>query len=435
MSTQSIIYNDMVQFKSAMPVGFNSKEYYEDMSMTSICFLDRSDCNDVLESGAYDNAGLVIAFNINKVGLDEQNIDLFSTSHLSSKTRTLFAQYPNLNKVAIVRKGNVEGFREEELSSIASVLSRDLRSRGVKTVTNHVGFHIPTPFEEIIACVKSQAIMAAMRMDNYRFSQSTDIKSVLPEGFKSNFFDYNTFNVAPTADYIVANSPTKGKAKTTKRGKKRLRTSYSEVTLAKLVKSGYVNFKARLTFTVPALPEGAVLPKMSITADGGIMVDGKKFTILSQAGTAVYQHVGKPGIAKTAWACFMVESADGQWYSLSEIRKAYTDSLKVQGGVLNNGRKLENQRNIKLKDIVEANVLPTRTVSLKMRGVSMKALINDEGEIIVNGVAYTSPTGATNAALDSLIPGNTVRHRDGWNAWTVESEGKQEFLSHYKKML
>lgn len=443
MTTLTNIYTDDVQFKSAIPIGFRSKEVYESVSNISICFLDRNDANGYLELETYDCNGIVLAFAPEEDGY--QSVTIAPTQYISSKARTMFAQNPNYTKVALIRKDTHAGFGEDEMDATVTMLAKHLTTRGVTVFKDNAQFCLPTPYQELAAVLKSQTVMAALRMDNFIFrNQHIHITNVMPDNFVSNFFNFDIvdesqYNPAKEAENILGkvldNAVLINPKKETKRGKKRLRESFSNVSVYDLIESGLVSKTAKLRFVVPNQPAGSTVPPVALMPNGLIKVGDEKFSVLSRAGQAVYDSVGKDAVCKSAWKSFEVLTPAGGWKSLEEIRKAYTASLKITGkaGVTAG---TPDSRSVSLYDIVKADVLPSKTISLNLRGVKATAEITDAGDILFDGNRYKSPTAAVNAVLEKHIPNFDKPHRDGWNAWYLTDEKDMvRALKYYRDML
>ena len=443
MTELTNIYTDDVQFKSAMPIGFRSKEVYESLSNLSICLLDRNDCNGFLDIGSYDCNGIVMALAPEEYGY--QSVTIAPTQYISSKARTMFAQNPSYTKVALVRKNTHSGFEPEEIDATVTILAKHLTARGVTVFKDNAQFCLPTPYQELAAVLKSQAIMAGLRIDNFVFrNQNVHITNVMPDDFKSSFFNFDIIDEShyspakeaenildKVLDDVVLINP----KKETKRGKKRIRESFSNVTVYNLIESGLVGKTAKLRFIVPNQPAGSTVPPVTLMPNGLIKVGTEKFSILSRAGQAVYDAVGKDAVCKSAWKSFEVLTPAGNWESLEDVRKAYVVNLKITGKA-GASAGVANPHSITLYDIVKAEVLPTRTISLDIRGVKDTAVITDAGDILYDGNHYKSTTAAVNAALEKHIPNFDKPHRDGWNVWHLTDEkGIVRTLHYYRTML
>jgi len=452
MTTQTV-YTDLVQFKSAIPIGFGSKEYYEQLSNITVCILSREDYNDHLEADSYDTSGIVL------VRLPEQDdtekIVILRSEYMSSTARHVFAERPECSKIVLIRRG--QSFDGEDATKAINALEENLRARGVTVETNEK-FILPTPFEELFASGYAQTIMAALKMDNFVFpNRNVDYSEVLPNTYISSFFDFGIKkekgsltshnkqgqvfsdidldgNLNKT--YETKNiSQSKTVPKTNKKGKNHARESFTHISVKNLLDAGLIHPNRDIKFRMAGLDDSIQLPTITLLSTGTIKVGDTITNTVSQAGQKIYDLTNKNSICKSAWAQFRVKTPVGEWKPLKEIRKTYSDMLKIKGAA-NAKIVKQNLRSISMKDIVEAKILPTQNIHASVRGIQADGTITSEGNIIVNNTVYGSPTGALNGALKNLKGDNEPRYKDGWTAWLVKnSNGEMKPLKYYRDML
>ena len=439
------MYTDFVQFKSASPVGFNSKEYFEELSNITVLHLSREDHNEYLDLGTYDMSGIVLMRSPEQGGREKVVIKL--SEHMSATVRWFFAENPECLKITLVRRG--KSFYDDSAKTTAQTLRRDLQSRGV-TVENSESFILPTPFVEIFTSGYSQVIMAALKMDNFVFPADAQYLDIFPAAYKSNFFDFgvkekNMFSVSENeksprlsdSSSITFDKTTIGNvpSKTVKKNKNRARESFSHIQIKDLITAGLIHPNRDIRFKIHGLDDKTPLPPISLLATGSIKVGNKITNVLSQAGQMIYDSAGKNIVCKSAWAQFEVKTPAAEWKTLKDIRKTYSDMLKIKGAA-NATLAKQNVRNVSLQDIVEAKILPTYNIHTTVRGIYAEGTITSEGNIIVNNVTYSSPAGALNGALKTLKGNNEPQYKDGWASWLVKNNnGDVKPLKYYKDML
>lgn len=427
MNSTTNMLTDDITYKTR-GIGYKSSWHYEEFMGTITYVIDKLDYAEFLNEVDFEGRGILTAFEQNPE-TSEWKANICSAAGINYKTRLIFAQNPNVEKVFITLKGNTEGFTEQQADTVVKSLALILEERGVPSTTTTNGMILPSSYEAETGNIFARSIEGTLRLNGIYCP--TNGKAVMrasqnPLMSKIYVFEdllYNTPN--SVVEQGLVKKKISRKAGTTKRGKKRIRASHSD-SLADLQTAGWITKNAKIRFTVENDCNIRLLPK------GIIEVNGKRYTTPSAAGQAIYTTLGRTNKCKSAYRQFEIQTDSGEWKNIESLRKTYIDAGKpnLQKTLI----KANNRTNITLADIVAADILPTRNISIDFvkKGIKGSAIIDDEGNILYNGQAYRSPSAAANAVIDAS--GQTsVRYRDGWAGWTLVDElGVERPLGYYR---
>lgn len=430
MNSHTNMLTDDITYKTR-GIGMKSAWHYEDFTNTETYVIDKADQLDFLNEVDFEGRGILTAFEINpETGQWASNI--CSVIGINSKARLLFAQNANIEKVFVTLR-NSHGFTEDQADLIVKSLGLILNERGVTSeiTTNRLQF--PTSYEAETANIFARSIEGTLRLNGiYCPTNGNAIIRASHNPLMASTWAFDTILQSQEKQKQEKSNivkKTSRKSKITKRGKKRVR-AYYDASISALQEAGFIPNKPAIRFTI----ENNC--KLRLLAGGIIEVNGKRYDIPSKAGQAVYTATGRTTKCKSAYRQFEIQLPSGEWKSIEDLRKAYIAAGKPTVAKTS-VEKTHNRSTIKLSDIVEADILPTRNIRLSFpkKGIDDTAIIDNEGRIVYAGKAYTSPSTAANAVLDAHGAG-MVRYRDGWTGWKLIDElGKERTLGYYRDIL
>jgi hypothetical protein len=216
---------------------------------------------------------------------------------------------------------------------------------------------------------------------------------------------------------------TKGTAAKSKARKGGWTRKDDKTTISDLLAAGILAPGAKLVFR-----DGAHFGSGEVSPDGQIVVSGQRYQAPSTAGRAI---CGRPN---NGWTCWSL--ANDPKVTLSQLRKQFNDGRnnpgsgkKPNGNNKQNisssqvrspanksepsvipGRKKNQQHWAQISDLLAAGLLaPGAELIYRRAGKEVRGRVTDQGEIVVNGHRYQTPSAAGKA-----IHGGAI---NGWFYW------------------